>query len=112
MRALTVTGGGLAALAALLLTWFVPLLLALTALGLTVAPAVVVSYLLADDHVPVGNTEATAWVTVVLNTGLALGASLAGVAVEARSPAAAMLAAAAASVLLIVLVRGGARRSA
>lgn len=78
------------------------LLVALLAVaGLTIAPAIVASYLVADQFVPVGSSQATAWVNAAFNTALAGGTSLAGVVVDVASPRAALGSAAAVAAVLV-----------
>ncbi len=71
--------------------------------GLFIAPAIVSSYLLADESAAAGSTEATAWVNASFNACLALGSAAAGVVVDAASPRLAMLVlAGVASVVVLV----------
>jgi hypothetical protein len=86
------------------------LLVALLALaGLSIAPAIVASYLVADEAAPVGSSQATAWVNAAFNTALAVGTASAGAVVDATSPATAL---AAAGLVTAVLVATPALRRA
>jgi predicted MFS family arabinose efflux permease len=71
------------------------------AVGLTISPAVVATYLAVDEAVPDGGSEATAWVNAAFNSSLAIGTAGAGVLVDVFSPAAAFLLAAAAALLVV-----------
>lgn len=85
--------------------------------GLTISPAVVASYLVADEAAPAGSSEATSWVNAAFNTALAGGTAASAVVVQQASPAAALGCAAVAAALMMLLTgapapwRGG-RRSA
>jgi hypothetical protein len=86
--------------AALVAGTFAVLVLVLGIAGLTIAPAIVASYVLADEAVPVGSSEATAWVNAAFNTALAGGTAAAGVVVDMTSPGAALGSAAVVAALL------------
>lgn len=93
-----------------LTTHTLALLVALLALaGLSIAPAIVASYLVADEAAPVGSSQATAWVNAAFNTALAVGTASAGAVVDATSPATAL---AAAGLVTAVLVATPALRRA
>ncbi len=79
--------------------------------GLFVAPAVVASYLVADEAVQGASAESTAWVTAAFNVGTAAGTLMAGFLVDARSPGTAMLALAVTTVVLATAGAVGVRRA-
>jgi hypothetical protein len=74
-----------------------PLLgVALALTGLVTAPVFVVAYLAADTLVPHdGRTEATTWVNTANNTGIALGAAVAGIVIDHVNGRAALIGSAA-----------------
>jgi hypothetical protein len=62
---------------------------ALVPVGLSLAPAMVSGYLLADERTaPSVRTEASAWVNTAVNTGVALAAAAVGAVVDAAGPVA------------------------
>ncbi|MFC6236498.1 MFS transporter [Longivirga aurantiaca] len=89
--------------------WLVPMLLAFLVAGVFVAPAVVASYVIADDAVTGSSAEATSWVNSAFNVGTAFGTALAGVLVDAGGPGAAMLALAVTTVALTAVAVAAAR---
>ena len=89
--------------------WLVPMLLAFLVAGVFVSPAVVASYVIADDAVTGSSAEATSWVNSAFNVGTAFGTALAGVLVDARGPEAAMLALAVTTVALTAVAVAAAR---
>lgn len=103
--ALTALGYALAATTPTTLTLAV--VLGLT--GVVVAPVYVVSYLAADRLAPAGTgTEATTWVNTASNTGLSVGAALAGSVVDRSGATGALLTGAAVLALTAVaLLTGG-----
>jgi len=108
-----VLGAALAVALAAALAGLLPgVLAAFLVAGVFVAPAVVASYLVADEAVEGSSAESTAWVTAAFNVGTAAGTLLAGLLVDARSPGAAMLALAATTVLLALVGAVAVRRAA
>lgn len=65
--------------------------LVLAATGLVLTPALVINYITAGELAGAAGTEATAWVNTAGNGGLALGAGLAGLAVDQAGPTLPML---------------------
>lgn len=100
---LTLAATALVATAAATSRSFVPFVVVLGLAGLTVAPAIVASYLVADRVATTGESEATAWVNAAFNTSLAVGTAAAGALVDSTSPGVALAAAAAAAALLVVV---------
>lgn len=108
-----VLGAALAVALAAALAGLLPgVLAAFLVAGLFVAPAVVASYLVADEAVQGASAESTAWVTAAFNVGTAVGTLMAGLLVDAQSPGAAMLALAVTTVLLTTSAAVAVRRRA
>ena len=101
---LTLGTAALVAVAGLAAHNFVLLVALLGVAGLTIAPAIVASYLVADLAAPVGSSEATAWVNSAFNTSLAVGTAFAGAVVDATSPGTALAAAGMVTALLVATV--------
>ncbi|MCA0330501.1 MAG: hypothetical protein LCI03_11445 [Actinobacteria bacterium] len=98
------------ALSALVAGRLLAVLLAFLVAGVFVAPAIVASYLVADDAVAGASAESTAWVTAAFNVGTAGGTLLAGLVVDRDGPAWALGALAATTAVITVLAVAALRR--
>lgn len=86
---------------------------ALLLAGAPLAAALTTAFLLADVRVPAARrTEAFAWLSVLLNAGVALGSALAGITASGPGPRTGFLQAAAAALLAATTLVAAARRSA
>lgn len=75
----------------------------LVAVGFFLAPSLVTGYLLADDlTAPEVRTEASSWINTAINTGAALAAAAAGIAVDVASTTAAFVMGASAAILCLL----------
>lgn len=75
----------------------------LAAVGFFLAPSLVTGYLLADDLTsPQVRTEASSWINTAINTGAAMAAAAAGIAVDAASTTAAFVMGASAAILCLL----------
>jgi predicted MFS family arabinose efflux permease len=84
----------------------VALALLLLVAGATIAPTFVCANGMLDDLAPPGTlTEAFTWTSTGISVGIAAGSALAGVLVEAGSPAVAMAVLGAGGVLAALVVR-------
>ncbi|MFI7045838.1 MFS transporter [Streptosporangium sandarakinum] len=90
-----------------LVSGLIPLGVCLALTGVTIAPALIVTYLAVDTIVSDANrTEATTWVNTANNVGVAISAAAAGVIVEVASPGWALLAGAALLAALLIVLLG------
>lgn len=101
---LTLASAALVAVGGLAAHNFLLLVTLLAVAGLTIAPAIVASYLVADLAAPVGSSEATAWVNSAFNTSLAAGTASAAAVVDATSPGTALGAAGMVTTLIVATV--------
>jgi predicted MFS family arabinose efflux permease len=99
------------ALSALVAGRLLAVLLAFLVAGAFVAPAIVASYLVADDAVEGASAESTAWVTAAFNVGTAGGTLLAGLLVDRDGPGWALAALAATTTVLTLVAVAALRRS-
>jgi predicted MFS family arabinose efflux permease len=95
---------------ALVSALLVPVLVAFLVAGLFVAPAVVASYLVADEAVGAATAESTSWVTAAFNVGTAAGTLMAGLLVDRDGPGRALAALAGTTVALTLLAVALVRR--
>lgn len=114
-RRLIVLGGCMALLTGLLALapGVIVLGVGLAAVGFFLAPSLVTGYLLADDLTePAVRTEASSWINTAVNTGAALAAAGAGLAVDAASTDLALLLGAAVALLCLAAAAPFLRRRA
>lgn len=88
---LACTAAVIAVVVGLTLSAFTLMVALLVGVGVCVAPAIVCSYLGADEAAPPQTSEGGAWVNAAFNAALALGMATGGILVEAGTPSTAVL---------------------
>lgn len=101
-RVLAFAAAVLVAMAALAAAVFPVMLVFLAVTGACIAPAIVCSYLIADEAAPVPGAEATAWVNSAFNVSLAAGLSVTGVLLDVTSVGGGLLIVAAMTTIVVL----------
>ena len=101
--ALACLAAALAAVVGLTMSALTLMAALLVGVGVCIAPAIVCSYLAADEAAPPQTAEGGAWVNAAFNAALALGVATGGMLVEARTPSAAVLVLAAITWAVVLL---------